>query len=66
MDLPRNAEGTSPRKKKFKDLNDDYFSILVDESRDVSFKEQMVVVLRHVDKKGSVIERFIDPSGCSM
>ncbi|XP_059285607.1 uncharacterized protein LOC132039078 [Lycium ferocissimum] len=28
-----------------KDLNDDYFSILVDESRDVSCKEQMAIVL---------------------
>ena len=37
----------------------DFFSILVDESRDVSMKEQMAVVLRYVDKSGSIIERFI-------
>ncbi|XP_060183018.1 uncharacterized protein LOC132612970 [Lycium barbarum] len=42
-----------------KDLNDDYFSILVDESRDVSCKEQMAIVLRYVDRRGSVMERFI-------
>ena len=36
-----------------------FFSILVDESRDISIKEQMAVVLRYVDKKGIVIERFL-------
>ncbi|XP_058726744.1 uncharacterized protein LOC131598130 [Vicia villosa] len=41
------------------DLNNDLFSILIDESRDVSVKEQMVVVLRYADKKGCVIERFL-------
>ncbi|XP_070052820.1 uncharacterized protein [Nicotiana tomentosiformis] len=41
------------------DLNGDYFSLLVDESIDVSRKEQMAIILRYVDKKGSVMERFI-------
>ncbi|MCH95600.1 zinc finger MYM-type protein 1-like, partial [Trifolium medium] len=41
------------------DVRDDFFSILIDESRDISIKEQMSVVLRYVDKKGSVIERFL-------
>ncbi|XP_019260033.1 PREDICTED: zinc finger MYM-type protein 1-like [Nicotiana attenuata] len=41
------------------DLNGDYFTLLVDESLDVSRKEQMAIVLRYVDKKGSVMERFI-------
>ncbi|KAH0636804.1 hypothetical protein KY289_036719 [Solanum tuberosum] len=41
------------------DLNDDYFSLLVDESCDISRKEQMAIVLRCVDRKGSVVERFI-------
>ncbi|CAN6706479.1 unnamed protein product [Malus baccata var. baccata] len=36
-----------------------FFSLLVDEARDVSIKEQMVVVLRYVDKNGKVIERFV-------
>ncbi|KAK4263604.1 hypothetical protein QN277_028993 [Acacia crassicarpa] len=41
------------------DLGDDYFSLLVDEARDVVIKEQMAVVLRYVNKKGSIVERFI-------
>ncbi|XP_060182604.1 uncharacterized protein LOC132612335 [Lycium barbarum] len=41
------------------DLNGDYFSLLVDESGDVSRKEQMAIVLRYVDKWGSMVERFI-------
>ncbi|KAH0633980.1 hypothetical protein KY284_036766 [Solanum tuberosum] len=41
------------------DLNCDYFSLLVDESCDISRKEQMAIVLRYVDRKGSVVERFI-------
>ncbi|XP_070047231.1 uncharacterized protein [Nicotiana tomentosiformis] len=32
------------------DLNGDYFGILVDESKDISHKEQMALVLRYVDK----------------
>ena len=35
------------------------FSVLVDESRDISVKEQMAVVVRFVNKKGEVIERFL-------
>ena len=42
-----------------KDLGNAIFSILVDEPRDLSGKEQMVVVLRYVNEKGHVIERFI-------
>ncbi|KAL5547866.1 hypothetical protein UlMin_003097 [Ulmus minor] len=42
-----------------RDMGDAAFSILVDESRDVSIKEQMVVMFRYVDKKGYVIESFI-------
>ena len=42
-----------------KDLGNAIFSILVDESRDLLGKEQMVVVLRYVDEKWHVIERFI-------
>ncbi|CAL2278140.1 unnamed protein product [Prunus armeniaca] len=41
------------------DMDDAFFSILVDESRDVSIREQMAVVLRYVNKKGQVIERFV-------
>ncbi|PIN00553.1 hypothetical protein CDL12_26941 [Handroanthus impetiginosus] len=42
-----------------KDLNDDYFNILVDESHDISYKKQMALVLRYVDRRGFVMERFI-------
>ncbi|XP_024190409.1 zinc finger MYM-type protein 1-like [Rosa chinensis] len=40
-------------------MSDAFFSILVDESRDVSVKEQMAVTFRYVDKNGCVIESFI-------
>ncbi|KAM2328308.1 hypothetical protein ACFXTH_014786 [Malus domestica] len=36
-----------------------FFSIMVDESRDISTKEQMAVILHYVDNKGQVIERFV-------
>ena len=41
------------------ELGNDVFCLLVDESRDVSCKEQMAVVLRYVDKYGIVKERFV-------
>ncbi|CAN6691395.1 unnamed protein product [Malus baccata var. baccata] len=40
-------------------LKDRFFSILVDEARDVSVKEQMAMVLRYVDDNGHVIETFV-------
>ncbi|CAN6581440.1 unnamed protein product [Malus baccata var. baccata] len=40
-------------------LKDRFFSIFVDEARDVSVKEQMAMVLRYVDDNGHVIERFV-------
>ncbi|XP_059295645.1 uncharacterized protein LOC132048980 [Lycium ferocissimum] len=54
------------------ELNGDYFGILVDESKDISHKEQMALVLRYGDKNGAVLERFIglvhvsDTSACSL
>ncbi|XP_022846235.1 zinc finger MYM-type protein 1-like [Olea europaea var. sylvestris] len=42
------------------EIGDSLFSILVDEARDNSVKEQMAVVLRFVDKSGRVKERFWD------
>jgi hypothetical protein len=38
------------------DLGDELFDILVDESRDVSDEEQIVVVMRYVNKYGSIVE----------
>ena len=42
-----------------KEIGDSFFSILVDESRDVSCKKQMALVLRFVNDEGIVVERFI-------
>jgi hypothetical protein len=42
-----------------KDLGDSLFSILIDESHDISIKEQMAVILRYVDNNGHIIERFL-------
>ncbi|ESR60034.1 hypothetical protein CICLE_v10017601mg [Citrus x clementina] len=42
-----------------REMGDAFFSILVDESRDVSIKEQMAVVLRYVNISGQVVEHFI-------
>ncbi|XP_016567118.1 zinc finger MYM-type protein 1-like [Capsicum annuum] len=41
------------------DLNRDYFGILVDESKNVSHKEQMTLVLRYANKEGKLIEQFL-------
>ncbi|XP_048502700.1 uncharacterized protein LOC125498518 [Beta vulgaris subsp. vulgaris] len=41
------------------EFGDDLFGILVDESSDVSTKEQLVVVLRFVNDRGFLIERFL-------
>ena len=40
-------------------LGDALFYVLIDESRDISTKEQMDVVLRFVDKKGHVVEHLL-------
>ncbi|PIN23543.1 hypothetical protein CDL12_03726 [Handroanthus impetiginosus] len=42
-----------------KDLNGDYFSILVDKSCDVSCKGQMTLIFYYVDRRGFMMERFI-------
>ncbi|XP_039127583.1 uncharacterized protein LOC120263685 [Dioscorea cayenensis subsp. rotundata] len=41
------------------DISDQIFSLMVDEDRDISVKEQMAIVLRYVDSRGQVIERFL-------
>ena len=41
------------------DLDNRFFSILVDESHDILVKEQMSLVLHFVNKKEIIIERFL-------
>ncbi|KAK9750950.1 hypothetical protein RND81_02G231900 [Saponaria officinalis] len=41
------------------DIGDDYFGILADESSDVSYKEQLAICLRYVDKKWRIRESFL-------
>jgi aspartate-semialdehyde dehydrogenase len=41
------------------ELGEELFSVMVDEARDVSIKEQMVVVIRYVNKRGCIIEQFL-------
>ncbi|XP_060212079.1 uncharacterized protein LOC132639655 [Lycium barbarum] len=40
-------------------MDGDYFGILVDESKDISHKEQMTLVLSYVNKEGEVVEHFV-------
>ncbi|XP_015959299.1 uncharacterized protein LOC107483192 [Arachis duranensis] len=42
------------------DLGDELFAVLVNETRDISIKEQMSVCLRYVNKEGQVMEYFFD------
>ncbi|CAI9295124.1 unnamed protein product [Lactuca saligna] len=70
---PQNNQVTCPRTQKqivecfstkivvdiCKESGKDVFSLLVDESSDVSKKEQMAIILRYVDNCGVVKERFI-------
>ncbi|KAI0492420.1 hypothetical protein KFK09_026692 [Dendrobium nobile] len=41
------------------ELKNNVFAVLLDESRDISVKEQVAVALRYVDTRGCIIERFI-------
>ena len=70
---PKNLKLSSPKSQKaivnaaaletiqvsISDIRDAPFALLVDESQDISIKEQMVVVIRYVDKRGCMIEHFI-------
>ncbi|XP_042016240.1 uncharacterized protein LOC121764253 [Salvia splendens] len=42
-----------------RELGDRFFSIMVDESRDCSAKEKMAIVIRFVNVKGEIIDRFL-------
>ncbi|XP_075663418.1 uncharacterized protein LOC142633011 [Castanea sativa] len=54
-----NAIAHETSKVIIEDLGNGFFSILVDESRDISVKEQMALILRYVNKQGIIIERFL-------
>lgn len=41
------------------DIGDAFFAIVVNDSCDLSMKEQLVVVVRYVDRRGCVMERVI-------
>ncbi|XP_042012154.1 uncharacterized protein LOC121760576 [Salvia splendens] len=41
------------------ELGVEYFSILLDEARDISVKEQMALALKFFVSKGCVVERFL-------
>ncbi|KAH9783019.1 TTF-type domain-containing protein [Citrus sinensis] len=70
---PANLQMTSPDIQKqivsvcsaetsraiIKEIGDSLFSVMIDKSRDISKKEQMAIVLRYVDKRGHMVERFI-------
>ena len=54
-----NAIARETSKAIIKDLDNGFFSILVDESHDISVKEQMALILCYVNKKGIIIKRFL-------
>ena len=54
-----NAITRETSKAIIKDLDNGFFSILVDESRDISVKEQTSLVFCYVNKKGIIIKRFL-------
>ncbi|XP_065626701.1 uncharacterized protein LOC112024303 [Quercus suber] len=54
-----NAIARETSKVIINDLDNGFFSILVNESRDISVKEQMALVLRYVNKERIIIERFL-------
>ena len=54
-----NAIASETSKAIIKDLDNRFFSTLGDESRDISVKEQMSLILRYVNKKGIIIKRFL-------
>ena len=54
-----NACAKETTKTILEDLGDGHFSILADESADISDKEQLALCLRYVNKKGAINERFL-------
>ena len=54
-----NAIARETSKAIIKDLDNGFLSILVYETRDISVKKQMALVLHYVNKKEIIIERFL-------
>ncbi|KAI5663651.1 hypothetical protein M9H77_22974 [Catharanthus roseus] len=54
-----NACATKVRQAIINEIGDKFFSLLVDEARDSSVKEQLSIVLRFVNDNGEVVERFL-------
>ena len=54
-----NAIACKTSKAIVKDLDNGFFSILVDELHDISVKVQMTLILHYVNKKRIIIERFL-------
>ncbi|XP_023746701.1 uncharacterized protein LOC111894844 [Lactuca sativa] len=48
------------RKHIRSEVGDSYFCVMIDESRDESQKEKIVIVLRFIDAEGIIRERFLD------
>ena len=52
-----------------KEIGDEFYSLMIDESRDNLVKEQMTVVLRYINIRGHMIKRFLGvehiPDTCS-
>ncbi|KDO38015.1 hypothetical protein CISIN_1g048383mg, partial [Citrus sinensis] len=58
---PLNLQMISPKiqKRHCKEMDGALFSILIDESHDISTKGQMTIVLHYVHKNGYVVEHFV-------
>ena len=54
-----NGCATETRKLILNEIGNKKFALLIDESRDCSVKEQMSIVLRFVNEKREVMERFV-------
>ncbi|KAL7157674.1 hypothetical protein ABFS83_02G093400 [Erythranthe nasuta] len=54
-----NAFAMEILKEIISDIGDSTFCVMVDEALNISMKEQMALVIRYIDKYGSVIERFL-------
>ncbi|XP_050207612.1 uncharacterized protein LOC126657035 [Mercurialis annua] len=54
-----NACAEEVRTTIIKNIGDRFFTLMVDESRDNSLKEQMAIMVRYVDDHGEILERFL-------